>query len=249
MGATLTPIPDAELNLGVCAPCKRAKKRCRFVPGAIVCSQCQTKGLSTECIVDPPKPRTRGARSNSVDILENQIGQGSSASVKPMTGRKRSNSDTSSQVAQAAGNYPAKHPRLALRQTPLDSITEEADSLADTLVSDAKYVHAVPPIGKAQFIDALAGGHDEGNESLEMENPVEGDVEISSGDDSELGSSEDDDVDGMHTGMKSYFSKPVTWQTQARTKKMMKPQSMGPYIKHERTPNVEDTYDPLTCCE
>ena len=39
------PILETEVNLGVCISCKQAKTRCRFSPGAKVCTRCQTKNL------------------------------------------------------------------------------------------------------------------------------------------------------------------------------------------------------------
>jgi hypothetical protein len=89
------------------------------------------------------------------------------------------------------------------RQIPLNSIEEEDESLADTLVSDfgttklPEHDHTVRQlrlIGKAQFIDALAGSNDDegSDEGSDMEASVEEvDVEISSS--SGHGSSEDED--------------------------------------------------------
>jgi hypothetical protein len=149
--------------------------------------------------------------------------------------RKRSNSDTSSQT-----NRPTKHPQLASQSshsclTPLNSIMEEDESLADTLVSDfditgfPKYGHTAQLIGKAQFINALTGSDDdevvERSESSDVEDLVEEvDTEILSGD----GSSKDEDLS---------LSKPAT-HPHLRTMKSMKTQShestsTKPCTKHE----------------
>ena len=98
-------------------------------------------------------------------------------------------------------------------------------------------------MGKAQFIDVLAGSNDDegSGEGSEMEASVEevDDVEILSS--SGHGSSEDeDDSEG------SSLSKPQSYSC-SHTMKSMKTQSRGstkPHTKHE--PN---TYDPSTCRE
>jgi hypothetical protein len=138
------------------------------------------------------------------------------------------------------------------RQIPLNSIEEEDESLADTLVSDfgttklPEHDHTVRLIGKAQFIDALAGSNDDegSDESSDMEASVEEvDVEISSS--SGHGSSEDEDESLSLT-------KPVArrFYSHSHTMKSAKTQSRGstkPHTKHE--PNREKTYDPSTCRE
>jgi hypothetical protein len=257
-------IPNSEpgLNLGVCAPCKRAKSRCRFATGSLICDRCQTKGLSTECVIEPPKPRTRGTRSNSINNLlpSTSSTQGSLTQATAATQRKRSHSDTSGQT-----NRPTKHPRLASQsshssRTPLNSIVEEDELLADTLVSnfDTSITQAgflehdptVQHIRKAQFIDALAGSgnlNDEGSEGSDM--PVEDSAEefdeISDSSGSEAADDEDENL---------LLSKPVTQQrhSHSRATKSMKTQSRTsgstkPRSKHER--NMENTYDPSTCRE
>ena len=125
---------------------------------------------------------------------------------------------------------------------------EEDESMADTLVSDGitgfpEHDHTARLIGKAQFIDALAGGDNgEGSEGLDMEDYVEEvDIEISS----DSGSSSDDEDKDLS----------VTQQLYSRTMKSVKAQSRGPSrrstkpcMKNEPR-NMENTYDPLTCRE
>jgi hypothetical protein len=255
----LIPISaQAELNpslasgVSSCVPCKKAKSRCRFVSGALVCNRCQTKNLGTDCIIEPPKPRTRGTRSNSIDTLPflkpgDQPTRGMVNNIPgSSTQRKRSNSDTSGLT-----NHPAKHPRLASqssrsRQTAsaLNSIVEEDESLADTLVSDRHgdfditgYDHT-RLMGKAQFIDALAGSdYDEGSGGSDagMEDLVEEiDIDVSSG----SGSSEDEDEDLS-------LSQPVKRRLPSQTKSTKSQSTKSRRMKHE--PNMEDTYDPSTC--
>jgi len=195
---------DTELNLGTCAPCKRAKSRCRFAQNATICKRCQSKGFTTECVIQPAKPRSRAAPGNIIDTvpsskLKNQArgvdnGQSSSTLAKPATRKKRSNSESSS---TSLATRPSKHPRLASCQTPLDSITEvndEDESLADTLVPPVETavfpVHdrKVSHMSKAQFMDAvvLDDHEDEEHEDSELEDQVSSSDENSSEDDEDI---------------------------------------------------------------
>jgi hypothetical protein len=121
-------------------------------------------------------------------------------------------------------------------------VNDEAESLADTLVSDVNttvfpaHDRTVPSIGKVQFIDALAGHDDEEDEGSEIEDAEM--VELSSSSDSEGTGSEDD---GMHL----YLSKPVKAVRQSMKTQSMKAGSTNSRANHEL--NVEDEYDPLTC--
>lgn len=248
----LIPILEPELNLGVCVPCKRAKTRCRFVTGATICKRCETKNLSAECIIDPPKSRARPSKPGNQPTTS-----GRANNIPSSTQRKRNNSDTGT----SGQSRPAKHPRLAShsshsRQTPLNSIAEEDESLADTLVGYPEHNRtlAVPSrlMGKTQFIDALADGdNDEGIEGSDMEDSAEEvDIEISStssgGSEEEL---EDEDLSDS-------LSKPVARRqlhshshTMPVKSTKSQSQSTRPRTKRDRTPSMENTYDPSTCRE
>lgn len=140
-----------------------------------------------------------------------------------------------------------KHPHS--RQTALNSIVEEDESLADTLVADRDHdfdTTGFPRrdqtrlVGKAQFIDALAGSdYDEGSEGSEEEDI---DIDISSG----SGSSEDEDEDLT-------LSQPVKQRLPHITKSIRSQSCESTATKSRRhrhtkhEPNMEDTYDPSTC--
>jgi hypothetical protein len=251
----LIPNSESELNLGVCVPCKKAKTRCRFVPGAMVCNRCQEKALSG-CIIEPPKPHTRGTRSSSIDNLpsnsRSQTTSGITSNSIPGSSkqRKRSISDTSSQT-----NCPAKHPRPALDSShsshqTLNSIVEEDESLADSFGSDSE-IAGFPEhnharlTGKARFIDALAGSDDDegsGGSDTGMEELEEDiDIDISSGDSSD---GEDEDLSLSQPVKKrrlpshSHIMKPVKTQSQSRGS-----------TKPRRTKHEPNTYDPTKCCK
>ena len=231
-----------ELNLGVCAPCKKAKSRCRFLPDATICNKCQSRGL-TECTIEPPKPRSRGtpSHSNSVKILPSKSHN-----------RPTKHPRNSIEIPPKPQSRPTKHPRLPVashsshsHQT-LNSIVEE-DELPDSFVSDFE-ITAFPEhnhtrlTGKARFIDALAGsdndeeggGSDTGMEDLDEEI----DIDVSSGDSSE-GELEDEDLS---------LSQPVKRQRHSHSHSMkpVKTQSRGS-TKPRRTKHEPNSYDPSKC--
>lgn len=214
----------------------------------MVCNRCQTKGLSTECVVEPPKPRKRGIRSNSIDnssLLPSKSGNQSSRRTVnnhgSSTQRQRSNSDTASQST----NHPAKKLRLTSqsshsRQSALNSIAEEDESLADTLVPDFNTTERnhTRLVGKTQFFDALTGTNDNdegsGGSDSDMED-FEEEIDISSGG----GSSEDEEEDQSVKQWHLQITKSIKSQSCGSTKSR----------RTKREQNMKDTqaYDPSTC--
>lgn len=201
----------------------------------MICKWCQSKGLTTECVIQPAKPRSRAAPSNIIDAvpsskLKNQArddnGQSSSTLAKPTTWRKRSNSESSS---TSLATRPLKHPRLASCQTPLDSITEvndedDSESPADTLVPPPAEItvfpvhnRKVPHMSKAQFMDAVVSHGDEDEEHGDSE--LEDQVSSSS----DEGSS-DEDI-------------------------MLRPTMKSTKTQSFRSTKPLDIYDPTTCRE
>ena len=154
-------------------------------------------------------------------------------------------------------NHPAKqlkHPQLAQASQPphshrnvLNSIAEEDESLADTSVADFDITefpgrNHTRLVGKAQFINALAGSdYDEGSKGSETGMEEEIDLEVSSG-----STTEDEEED-------SSLSQPVKRLKQLPSNSHIMKSRLGSHrsqatsTKSQRKKHVPNLEDPSTC--